>query len=494
MNTLRWIKPVILFLLTALLLTACGPSDEERLAISVAQTLTAAAGESESASVATPEASEAPSEITPGDLQSLEPAECGALAMAMGQALVVQIEQMDVSVEREGKTGGGCQAIAVGSGLDFTDMMSVEETMRGMLIGRGWMEDTTAAVCLGTGGWGPGATASCYSQADALCEMFLHLDPLEASLCSDDEPITVCFDRLTPEQIVYTIHLTCARDTSAAAEPLESELMRIAFDPGAIQASVQGEVPAGGFDHYVLRAMAGQEMTVNLLDPGGGAIAYDTAVLVIWGDDGSVLISDHADALSWTGPLPFTQDYYIDVKSISAQPVAYALEVVIPPASPSGAGPVFPQIEPFPFGEMQSIVLTGVPPMMPPEFVVQTGLPEVVAYLLTTDEGEYELSLDYGADCQGAGACHYGSMAGMKVDSDVPVGTSSFPFLLEEAQVVELAYGITGYFVEAVCGANCDDARMWWIYEGYEYMLGIKAGSVEDVAVLANAAIVNSVP
>jgi hypothetical protein len=490
MNALRWIKPLLLTTLITLSLSACGPSEEERLAEVVELTLTTAAVEAEAEKAAT----ETPPVTFTGDLQPLGAAECSDLAAAMGQALNVQIEQIDVAVSREGKQGGGCQAIAVGSGLDFTDMMSVEEAVRGMLVAHGWAEDPTAAICLGVGGWGLGATASCFTKADALCEMFLHIDPVEASLCSEDEPINVCFERLTPEQIIYTTHLTCARDTNPAAKPLESELMRIAFDPGAIRASLQGEVPAGGFDHYVLRAMAGQEMTVNLLDPAGGTIAYNTAVLVIWGEDGTVLISDQADALSWVGPLLLTQDYYIDVKSVSAQPVAYTLEVIIPPASPSGAGPVFPQIEPFPFGEMQSIVLTGVPPMLPPEFVVESGLPEVAAYLLTTDEGEYELSLDYGVECQGAGACHYGSMAGMKVDTDVPVGTSSFPFVLEDTQVVELAYGITGYFIEAECGATCDDARMWWIYEGYEYMLGLKAGKVEDVTALANAAILNSVP
>ncbi|MCJ7566522.1 MAG: hypothetical protein MUO58_03160, partial [Anaerolineales bacterium] len=63
----------------------------------------------------------------------------------------------------------------------------------------------------------------------------------------------------------------------------------------------------------------------------------------------------------------------------------------------------------------------------------------------------------------------------------------------EDAQVVDLAHGITGYFVPAVCGANCDDARLWWIYDGYEYMLGLKGGVMEAVISLANAAIENSV-
>jgi len=493
MNPLRWIKPVILFLLAALLLTACGPSEEESIAVSVALTQTVAAQATEAANAAMPDATVAPQVIFPGDFQPLDPAECGELAAAMGQALPVQIEQINVAVEHEGKAGGGCQSMAVGSGLDFTDMMSVEDAMHGILIELGWLDDLTAPTCLGTGGWGPGASAFCYTRENALCEVFVHIDPIDASLCSDNEPITVCFDNLTPEQIVYTVNLTCAGDTSAAVEPLESELMRIMFGPGEILASVQGAVPAGGFDHYVLNAMADQEMTVNLLDPGGEVIAFDTAALVIWGAEGTVLISSHADALSWAGMLPFTQDYYIDVKSISAQPVAYILEVIIPPASVPGAGCVFPVVEPFPFGEMQSIVLAGVPPMLPPEFPVEEGLPDLVPFMLTMDEGEYEFSLDYGMDCHGAGACHYGSMAGMKVDSGIPVATSSFPFSLEDAQVVDLAHGITGYFVPAVCGANCDDARLWWIYEGYEYMLGLKGGVMEAVISLANAAIKNSV-
>jgi hypothetical protein len=493
MNPLRWIKPWIICLLAALLLTACRTSDEESIAVSVALTQTAAAQATEAAVPAGPEATEAPQVIFPGDLQPLSFSECGELAAAMGQALLVQIEQINVAVQREGKTGGGCQAIAVGDDLDFTDMVSVDEAMRGMLIERGWFEDLTAPTCLGTGGWGPGASAFCYIKGSDLCEVFVHIDPIDASLCADDEPITVCFGRLTPEQIVYTINLTCARDTSVAAESLESEPMRIMFAPGEILARVQGKIPAGGIDHYVLNAMADQEMTVNLLDAGGDIIANDTVVLVIWGADGTMLISSHADALSWAGMLPFTQDYYIDVKSIGAQPVTYALEVIIPPESSSGAERVFPQVEPFPFGEMQSIVFTGVPPMLPPEFPVSEGLPEVAAFMLTTDEGEYELSLDYGADCYGAGACHYGSMAGMKVVSDVPVGTSNFPFILDDAQLVDLAHGITGYFVPAVCGANCDDARLWWIYGDYEYMVGLKAGTYEDVVILANAAIMNSV-
>ena len=324
MNPLKRIQPLIFLLFAALPLVSCspGPPDEEEIAIMVALTQTAAVQETEA--VVKPEATVTPEASFASDLQPLDPETCEQLAAFMVNRLPVPpVEQKQVTVERQGQAGSGCQAIAVGTGEVFPDMMVVEEAMRGILEELGWTQDPTAPACLGAGGWGPGASSSCYTQVDALCELFVHVDPVDKALCSDDEPISVCFGRLAPEQILYIVELTCARDTSPSAESLESDHVRIQFEPGATRASVQGEVAAGGFDHYVLSAMEGQAMTVNLLDMAGEAIAYDTAVLVIWGAEGTVLISDHADALSWTGALPLTQDYFIDIKSISDQPVPY---------------------------------------------------------------------------------------------------------------------------------------------------------------------------
>ena len=113
--------------------------------------------------------------------------------------------------------------------------------------------------------------------------------------------------------------------TPAASQP-EPEPTRIQFAPGAISAQVQGSLAPGRIDRYVLSAAAGQEMTVNLSDSSAGV----SAILVIWGADGTVLISDHADATIWTGQLPSTQDYTIDVRSVAGYAVDYTLEVMIP--------------------------------------------------------------------------------------------------------------------------------------------------------------------
>jgi hypothetical protein len=143
---------------------------------------------------------------------------------------------------------------------------------------------------------------------------------------------------------------------------------------------------------------------------------------------------------------------------------------------------------------MQTLVDTGVPPVLPPAFPVEAGQPAIYPYIFTADIDEYELSLDYGPDCRGAGACHYGSMSGKKVDSSEPVGTRTFPFDMTQARPVALANGITGYFTESVCGANCNDATVYWIYDGCQYMVGLKAGPEAIVIDLANATIENSLP
>jgi hypothetical protein len=53
-------------------------------------------------------------------------------------------------------------------------------------------------------------------------------------------------------------------------------------------------------------------------------------ILIFFGKDGDVLISDHAGATSWTGRLTKTQDYFIDVRAVGPGSARSALEVIIP--------------------------------------------------------------------------------------------------------------------------------------------------------------------
>jgi hypothetical protein len=51
--------------------------------------------------------------------------------------------------------------------------------------------------------------------------------------------------------------------------------------------------------------------------------------LSIYGLDGTVLKSGMGEATTFSGPLPSTQDYILDLSS-DGQPVAYTLSVSIP--------------------------------------------------------------------------------------------------------------------------------------------------------------------
>ena len=62
------------------------------------------------------------------------------------------------------------------------------------------------------------------------------------------------------------------------------------------------------------------------------------------------------------------------------------------------------------------------------------------------------------------------------------------------ARIYAMLNDIEAYFIESQCGANCDDAKVFWIYEGFQYMVGLKGGKQADVLNLANATIENSIP
>ncbi len=259
-----------------------------------------------------------------GGYQPLDSAVCSDLSKTMVQTLGVAVttEEAPFMDHISGKAGTGCQMTATGTGLDFENFWSVAEALREALGSQGWQADFMYAAD------GPTGTGNGFRKGNALCLFSVGWEPSEDANCPQDQPISAC--ELAPEQKLYTIRLNCAQDTTVTAVPQsEPEPTRIQFAPGAISAQLQGSLAAGGVDRYVLTAMAGQQMTVNL----SVATAEVSAILVIWGADGTVLISDHADATTWVGPLPSTQDYYIDVRSVAQASIGYTLEVIIPPAA-----------------------------------------------------------------------------------------------------------------------------------------------------------------
>lgn len=98
---------------------------------------------------------------------------------------------------------------------------------------------------------------------------------------------------------------------------------RIQFAPGAISAQVLGDLNAYENDDYILRALAGQTMTVNITSPNNDVL------LTIVGADGIPLTNGlMSGASEWRGQLPLTQDYIIRAIGTD-QPDNYTLAVSI---------------------------------------------------------------------------------------------------------------------------------------------------------------------
>jgi hypothetical protein len=97
--------------------------------------------------------------------------------------------------------------------------------------------------------------------------------------------------------------------------------VRVSFAAGATSATVEGHLAARDSQYYVLRAFGGQTMEVAASPEG-------MVRLIIYGADGSVLMSGMGGGASFSGTLPSDQDYIVAVDA-GPEAVAYTLEVSI---------------------------------------------------------------------------------------------------------------------------------------------------------------------
>jgi hypothetical protein len=122
---------------------------------------------------------------------------------------------------------------------------------------------------------------------------------------------------------VVSVGQSTAYELMVRIEPRDATPTRIYFEPGTTGATLSGSLPRNGSKIYVLRALGGQTMNVAVISPGS------SVGLSIWGADGQFL-KWHGDGVhDWSGLLPATSDYYLEV--ITVEPSSYALTVDIPP-------------------------------------------------------------------------------------------------------------------------------------------------------------------
>ena len=96
---------------------------------------------------------------------------------------------------------------------------------------------------------------------------------------------------------------------------------RIRFQTGAVSASVFGFLLANRTHYYSVSAMENQTLQVKITP-------RNSLQLIIYGADGTVLKSDMSEGDSFSGMLPNTQDYILEVRSATTR-IGYRLHVTI---------------------------------------------------------------------------------------------------------------------------------------------------------------------
>ena len=106
------------------------------------------------------------------------------------------------------------------------------------------------------------------------------------------------------------------------AQKGKSIVRRVNFPRGRTTVVLRGTVKRGLSHDYLLRARAGQTMTLHLTTNASGMS------LTILRPDGETWIDDTKD---WSGELPSTGTYRINVlpDTTTERPTSYALEVMI---------------------------------------------------------------------------------------------------------------------------------------------------------------------
>ena len=120
-------------------------------------------------------------------------------------------------------------------------------------------------------------------------------------------------------------------------------------------------------------------------------------------------------------------------------------------------------------------------PLSLPTYIPEYDQPNsLYALIEKTTASEYTILLAFTQDCTGGTACRLGGVSGKKISSQ----DSKL-----NGQEVALVNNITGYFTDAVCGANCSDSTLSWVQNDIYYTVALQGGKLENLVKMANSAI-----
>lgn len=102
------------------------------------------------------------------------------------------------------KTGLGCEITISQTGQYVTDMNALMNPAKGVMDGQGWTIDQAYGVA------GAGAIGWAYRKDATICMTVFSMQETDPALCPGNEPVSVCWSRLAPEQLKYSAKLNCS--------------------------------------------------------------------------------------------------------------------------------------------------------------------------------------------------------------------------------------------------------------------------------------------
>ena len=127
---------------------------------------------------------------------------------------------------------------------------------------------------------------------------------------------------------------------------------------------------------------------------------------------------------------------------------------------------------------------TRVPLRLPSYLAAEDESNQLYAVIDEATPTYYQLQFAFNSDCMGGTACRYGVVVGQALSSKAK---------RMKGKPLRLARGITGYFVDGICGVSCSYSTLSWIQNGYRYTVGIYGADTPTLTSVANSAITSSV-
>lgn len=161
--------------------------------------------------------------------------------------------------------------------------------------------------------------------------------------------------------------------------PTPGAAQRIEFAPGATSATVAGRTTPATPQRYLVRAQQGQTMTVYL---STASEASYIAVLNPWGEN---MAGAGGPIHQWSGVLPVTGDYTIEVRATRQTAADFYLTVTVPPldTQPPTPGPIQPAEEAI-VESVQVQILESYPVQV--QVIIRGRLPDACTYIASVTQ------------------------------------------------------------------------------------------------------------